>query len=260
MISKLYSLNPTFELVAVWTYRIIRSRYRQSVLGGLWAIIQPAAGVVIFSVIFVFFIPVDTGNIPYMLFSFAAMVPWTLFSSSIGDMADSLVGNMNLISKIYFPREVLPIAAMLARIVDFLIAGIVLAVLLYAYRMPIYGSGVLFLPLILCIQVLLGLGIGFLGAALNVFYRDVRHIIVLGLQIWFYATPIIYPVSTVPEELRPFYFINPMTGIISAYRTVLFDHAQPGGYLLYSAVIALVVFIGGLWFFKKVEFQFADVV
>ena len=260
MRARLQKLYPMFELVRVWTYRIIRARYRQSVLGGLWAIIQPVASVAIFSLIFVYFVPVNTGQTPYILFSYAAMMPWTLFSSSITDMIDSLVGNMNLIGKIYFPREILPVSAMLARVVDFFISGIILVSLMVFYKNPLYLDGILYFPLLLILQLVLALGIGFLGAALNVFYRDARPVFALGLQIWFYATPIIYSVSSVPKDFLPFYYINPMVGIITAYRSILFEHTLPGSYLGYSAVFAFVFLFLGYWFFKKVEFQFADVV
>lgn len=248
------------DLLLAWTSRTIRARYQQSILGSLWAIIQPAATVAIFSVIFTFFVPVNTGGLPYVVFSFTALVPWTLFATSITDMVDSLVLNMNLVSKIYFPREILPAAALLARLLDFAIAGVVLGLLILYFRLPLFVMGWIYLPLILVTQLALALGLGFVGAALNVFYRDVKHLFALGLQIWLYASPIIYPVSTVPESLRPLYFLNPMAGIIEAYRSVLLYGSIPGPYLWISVVFALAILVFGYWFFKKVEFQFADVV
>lgn len=260
MITKIKQLLSANELVWAWTYRIIRGRYQQSILGGLWAIIQPAATATIFSLIFTWFIPVDTGGIPYVVFSFTAMVPWTLFSASVIDMVEALVGNLNLVSKIYFPREILPLSSVLARLVDFLIAfGIVVGMIFY-FRLPILPVGWLLLPVVLLIQLALALGIGLTGAALNVFYRDVRHIFALGLQLWFYASPIIYPLSAVPEQFRLFYLLNPMAGVIDAYRAILLHHTLPGPTLLISATIACVTLFGGYWFFKRVEFQFADVV
>ena len=248
------------DLLLSWTYRIIKGRYQQSILGGLWAIIVPVASTVIFSIIFTYFVPVDTGKIPYLVFSYTAMVPWTLFTSSITDMVDSLVGNMNLVSKIYFPREILPIASLLARLVDFLIAFCVLAILMIYYRLPANPFGWLFLPLVLLIQISLALGLGFIGSALNVFYRDVRHIFILGLQIWFYASPIIYPVSVVPTALRIFYFLNPMAGVIETYRAILLNQQLPNIYIILSAFVAILFLFIGYGLFKKVEFQFADVI
>jgi lipopolysaccharide transport system permease protein len=248
------------ELVISWTTRTIRGRYQQSILGGLWAIIQPAASAVIFSIIFTFFIPVNTGGIPYIIFSYVAMVPWTLFSASITDMVDSLVGNMNLVTKIYFPREVLPLSSLLARVFDFLIAFGVIVLLIIYYRVQITLLGWLYIPVILLIQLALAFGIGLFGASLNVFYRDMRHIFTLGMQIWFYASPILYPITSIPERFRSLYYLNPMAGIIEAYRAVILYHELPGPYLLVSAGMAIFFLVTGYWFFKRVEFQFADVV
>ncbi len=258
MTTHIRSLIRTRELIWAWTNRTIRARYQQSVLGALWAIIQPAAAVAIFSIIFTIFIPIDTGGLPYIVFSYAAMVPWTLFATSITDMVDSLTINMNLVSKIYFPREVLPLAALLARLLDFAIAVVLLVFMILFFKLPIFLLGWLFLPLILAIQLALALGLGLAGAALNVFYRDIKHLFVLGLQLWFYATPIIYPVSTVPEKLRPIYFLNPMAGTIEAYRAVLLYGRLPESYLLISALSAAIVMLIGYWFFKRVEPRFAD--
>jgi lipopolysaccharide transport system permease protein len=248
------------DLLYTWAYRIIRARYQQSVLGGLWAIIVPVATTLIFSVIFTFFIPINTGNVPYMVFSYTAMVPWTLFSSSITDMVDSLTGNMNLVSKIYFPREILPISTMLARLVDAFIAYGILALMMLYYKMTVSLAGFLLLPLILLIQIALSLGIGFIGGALNVFYRDIRHLFVLGLQLWFYASPIIYPVTSVPEKLKPLYYLNPMAGVLEAYRAILLYHTLPGPNIYYSAGVSVLALVIGYWVFKRLEFQFADII
>lgn len=243
-----------------WTGRNIRARYQQSALGWLWAIFQPAAQVAIFAIIFTLVVPVDTGDIPYPVFSYVAIVPWTLLSASLADMTQTIVVNMGLVTKIYFPREILPIAAMLARLMDFGVAAGLLIVLLLLYRVPIFLPGLLFLPLILLIQILLILGLGFAGAAANVFFRDVQSLLTLGLQLWFYASPIIYPVSMVPERLRVLYFLNPMAGILESYRDVLLNRQIPGTYLLSSAIISLAIFLLGTWFFKRIEFRFADIV
>lgn len=250
------------ELLWAWIQRTLRARYQQSLLGGLWAVIQPAAAAAIFTIIFTRFIPVDTGTVPYIVFSYSAMVPWVLFSTSIVDMTESLVSNFGLVTKIYFPREILPMAAMFARLFDAVIASFVLAILLVIYRDRLNQvlSSLLWLPLVLAIQLILMLGIGFLGAALNVFFRDIRHIVALSMQLWFYATPIIYPSTTVPESLRPFYFLNPMAGIIESYRAIILYGAPPSPYLWISLVVSLICFLIGYWFFKRMEFQFADVV
>jgi lipopolysaccharide transport system permease protein len=247
------------DLLFAWTKRIIRARYQQSVLGSLWALLQPAANVLIFTLLFTKVIPLQT-NQPYVLLSFVAMVPWTFFTASLTDMVNSLVENMNLVTKIYFPREIFPLAALLARSVDFLLAGLMLIPLMFYYRAPLFPTGLLFLPLIILVQAALGLGLGFIGAALNVFYRDIKHLVGLALQLWFYLSPIVYPIDRIPEAYRNLYFLNPMAGIIQAYRDVLLNTRLPGSSLLISAVISAVILVFGYWFFKRVEFQFADVV
>jgi len=248
------------DLLREWTSRNIRARYQQSVLGWFWAIIQPTAQVAIYTLVFTVVVRIDTGNIPYVIFSYVAMVPWTLLSTSLTDMSNSLVDNMTLVNKIYFPREVLPIAALLARLMDFGVAAILIVVLMVIYKVHVFPVGLLFVPVILAVQLILMLGIGLATAAANVFVRDIRSLIVLGLQLWFYASPIIYPVTSVPVYLRPYYYLNPMTGIIEAYRDVLLHSQLPGSYFIPSVIISIIVYLGGYWFFKLVEFQFADIV
>jgi lipopolysaccharide transport system permease protein len=260
MTSNVRQLLSARELVLSWTSRTIKARYQQSTLGWLWAVIQPAASVAIFTVIFTLFVPVDTGGTPYIVFSYVAMVPWTFFASTLADMTDSLVQNMGLVTKIYFPREALPIAAMLARLLDFGVAAGLLVILMVYFRLPFYLIPGLFLPAILAIELALVVGLGLAAGAINVFFRDVQPLVRLIIQLWFYACPIIYPTTLVPERLRPFYYLNPMTGVLQAYREVLLDGEVPGTYLLLSALIALLVFLAGYWLFKRVEYQFADLV
>jgi lipopolysaccharide transport system permease protein len=248
------------DLLTAWTMRIIRARYQQSILGGLWAVMQPAAMVVIFTTVFSYFIRVDTSGVPYVVFSYTALVPWLLFSASLSDMVESIVGNMNLVAKIYFPREIVVIAAMLARLLDFLIAFSVLIILMLFYRIPIFTASWLLLPGVILVQLALTLGLGLIGAGLNVFYRDIRHLVTLGLQLWLYATPIIYPVSMVPERFRSLYFLNPMAGAIEAYRAILIHQSYPDSTLGLSAVSAVIILVIGYWFFKRVEYKFADVI
>lgn len=260
MLTQVSELYRTRDLLWAWTGRNIRARYQQSLLGWFWAIMQPAAQVLIFSVVFTLFVPIDTGAIPYPVFSYVAVVPWTLLAASLPDMTDSLVANMGLITKIYFPREILPIAAMLARLLDFVVAFALLVVLMIIFRVPVYLAGWVFLPFMLLIQLMLMIGLGLACAALNIFFRDVRSLLALGLQLWFYASPIIYPVSMVPEQLRPIYFLNPMAGLLEGYRDVLLYQRLPGAYLIPSVVVTLVIFLVGVWLFKRVEFKFADIV
>lgn len=260
MLAQAKQLFKIRDLVWAWTVRTLRGRYQQSALGWLWAIVQPVATVAIFAIVFTRIVPVDTGGVPYILFSYSAVVPWTLLTTSVTDMAMSLVQNMNLVGKIYFPREALPIATLLARLADFAISFVLLIILVIVYRIPVSVTGLLFLPLIFLIQLALILGLGIGSAALNVFYRDVDPLLKLVLQVWFYASPILYPVSLVPEQWRWLYYLNPMSGILAAYRDVLIYNQLPGDYLLPAAIISFVIFIVGYWFFKRVEFQFADII
>jgi lipopolysaccharide transport system permease protein len=260
MLGTLSELVETKDLIWSWTGRTIRARYQQSVLGGLWMIVQPVANVAVFTIIFTVFVPIDTGDIPYIVFSYVAMIPWMFFANSLTDMTISIVANMHLVTKIYFPREILPISAVLARLADFAIAAALLVLLIVIFRLPLYPPGLLLLPVILAIQLAQIVGLGLILAAANVFYRDIQPLLTLGIQLWFYASPIIYPLSLVPEELQPYYLLNPMAGILEAYRAVLLYETLPGPSLVYAGLVSLVVFLAGLWFFKRVEFQFADIV
>lgn len=248
------------DVLTAWTTRLISARYQQSLLGVLWAVAQPAAQVAIFTIIFTRFVPVQTDGVPYQVFSFVAMVPWTFFAASLTDMVTSLTYNLALVTKIYFPREILPLSAMLARLLDFVIAFGLLGVLLAYYQVPLFPAGWLYVPLILVVQLMLMIGVGLVAAALNVFFRDVKHLVDLSLRLLLYASPVIYPVTKVPENLQAFYFLNPMAGVITAYRDVLLYQRFPGVYLLQAAVISALLMAGGYWFFKRVEFTFADVI
>ena len=248
------------DLLYAWTSRSLRARYQQSILGWLWAIIQPLASVTILSVIFTRFVPIDTGGLAYPIFSFVAVAPWAFFSSSLQDMTGSLVGNISLVTKVYFPREILPVSAMLARLLDFAISALCMVILIIIYQTPIFLPGLAFIPIILGIQIILILGFGLISAAANVFIRDVQPLLTLIIQLWFYACPIIYPISMVPEKYRFFYFLNPMTGIIESYRSILLYQKFPESYLLISGIEAIIILAFGYWFFKSLEFQFVDII
>ena len=260
MLTNIRELFKAKDLIWAWTGRTVRGRYQQSILGWFWAVVQPAASVAIFALIFTRFIPVDTGGTPYVIFSYVAMAPWIFLSSSLSDMTNSLVQNMSLVTKIYFPREVLPIATMLARLLDFGVASGLLIILMLYYQVTVSVESLLFLPAIIFSQLMLIMGLGLMAAALNVFTRDIDPLMKLGLQLWFYASPIIYPVSMVPSNLLRFYYLNPMAGILQSYRDVLLFGKIPGEYLLQASLMSLLLLILGYWLFKRVEFQFADIV
>ena len=208
------------DLLWMWAQREIQIRYKQSILGTAWAIIQPLVLMIMFSIIFANFLKVESDGLPYPLFSYAAVLPWTLLATSINFGIPSLVGNMNLVTKIYFPREILPLGSIIAALIDFLIAGIVFVGMMIWYHIPISWN-ILWLPVILMIELALILGVTLPASALNVFYRDIRFVIPLGLQLWMYASPVIYPISMVPEKFQGIYGLNPMVGILDSYRRVL---------------------------------------
>lgn len=248
------------ELLWAWTMRGIRARYKQTLLGGLWAIIQPLALMIVFAVVFSFLFKVPSDGMPYPVFSYVALLPWTFFASSVNAAAPSLVEQAALVSKIYFPREILPFGAIGVAFLDFLLASLVFVGLLIFYHIPI-GPNVLWVPYLVVIQVALTMGVGLLTSALNVFYRDVKHVIALGLQLWMYATPIIYPLSLVPAWLRPVYLLNPMAGIIDSYRRVVLLGTPPDGFALVLASVLSVGLLVVAWaVFKALEGIFADVI
>ena len=247
-------------LVLVWGLREIRIRYKQSFLGVTWAILQPLVLMIVFTLVFSRFARVPTDGVPYPIFSYTALLPWTLLNASISFGVPSLVTNLNLVVKTYFPREVLPIGAVSASFFDFMIASSIFIVMLLYYRIELTWA-VLWLPLVLLLQLILILGIVFIGSSLLVLYRDVRFIVPLGLQIWLYLTPVIYPVTIVPEQYLPFYMLNPMAGIITSYRQViLFGQSPAWSYLAISGIEAILLFIFGYLIFKKLEVSFADII
>jgi lipopolysaccharide transport system permease protein len=247
------------NLLREWVTRTLRARYEQSVLGWLWAVIQPVAQTAIFAVIFTRIVRVETDQ-PYVVFSYAATVPWAFLAASLTDMTSSLVENMNLVNKIYFPREVLPIAGMLARVMDLLVALLLFVGLAFIYDIPLVSPALLLFPFVLFVQILLVAGIGLACAAGNVFVRDVRSVLMLATQLWFYASPVIYPLEAVPASVRPYYMLNPMVGIIEGHRAILLRGEAPDDSLLVAGAMSVVIFAIGYAVFKKVEFKFADIV
>jgi len=256
----LHALYKHRDLLWMWILREIRIRYKQSIIGGLWAVLQPLSLMVIFTLIFSQLVKIPSDGAPYPIFAYSALLPWTFLSASIGFAVPSLVTNMNLVTKVYFPREILPIGSVAAALLDFAIGALIFVGLMLVYRVPLTWS-VLWIPLLLLVQTVLTLGVVLLMSALNVFYRDIRFVIPLLTQIWMYASPVIYPTSLVPATLLPLYMLNPMAGLLDSYRRVLL-HGQPPvpSYLGASAAIALVVFALGYAYFKRSEGAFADLI
>lgn len=260
MTANLSELVEARELLYTWTLRDFKVRYSQSVLGAAWAILQPLSLMLIFSVVFSLFLKVPTDGIPYPVFAYTALLPWTFFANSLSLAIPSLVTNMNLVGKIYFPREILPLSAILVSFIDFLIASSIFVLMLIYYRIPV-GPTILFVPLVLLIQIILTFGISLLASATMVFYRDVRFVIPLAIQIWMYLSPIIYPVAVVPERFRALYFLNPMAVLIDTYRRViLFNQMPDWPYLGLTTILSSLLIIITYQYFKRAEREFADLI
>lgn len=248
------------ELIYFFVWRDLKVRYRQTVIGIGWAVLQPLLTMVIFSAVFGTFAKIPSDGLPYPIFMFAALLPWNLFSSSLTRGGTSVVGNAGLISKIYFPRLILPLSGILSPIVDFAIAFVILGGMMVWYRvLPTWG--VLALPLFLSLALLTALAVGLWLSALNVRYRDVGHTIPFFIQAWMFASPIAYPVSLVPEKWRLLYSLNPMAGVIEGFRWALLGKDSPDfGVIAASAVMVFALLIPGIWYFKYTERTFADLI
>jgi lipopolysaccharide transport system permease protein len=256
---KLHELWEYRELLYFLTWRDIKVRYKQTALGASWAILQPFLTMVVFSIFFGRLAKMPADGLPYPIFSFAALVPWTFFAQGMGHAANSLVGSGNLIKKIYFPRLVVPIAGVLACLVDLGLALLVLLGMMLYYGI-IPTLHVLWLPLFLLLALMTALGVGLWLAALNVQYRDVRHLLPFLTQLWLFATPIAYPSSLLREPWRTLYGLNPMVGVVEGVRWALVGTAlHAGALILVSALISVVLLTSGALYFRRMERTFADV-
>ncbi len=248
------------ELVYFLAWRDIRVRYKQTALGAAWAVIQPVFTMIVFSIIFGSLAKIPSDGIPYPIFAYCALLPWQLFAYSLGQSSNSLVANQQLITKVYFPRLVIPISTILAGLLDFLIAFVVLIGMMIYYGMtPTAAAWTL--PLFLLLAVGTALGAGLWLSALNVQYRDVRYVIPFLTQFWLFASPIAYPSSLIPAPWRTLYGLNPMAGVVEGFRWALLGTGgPPAGFLLVSASAALGVLLSGLYYFRRMEKTFADMV
>ncbi len=248
------------ELFYFLTWRDIKLRYKQTELGIAWAILQPLLTMIIFSLFFGRLAKVPSDGIPYPVFAFTALVPWMFFANGLTQASNSLVGNSNLITKVYFPRIMIPISSVLSGAFDFALAFAVLLGMLAYYQMPV-TSAIFYLPLFLLQALVTALGAGLWFSALNVKYRDVRFVMPFLIQIWMFATPIAYPGSLIPGPWRVVYGLNPMVGVIEGFRCMLpGNQAQPGLTIAVSSAVALALLASGIHYFKRVEKTFADVV
>ena len=248
------------ELVYFLAWRDIKVRYKQTVLGASWAILQPVFAMVVFSLFFGRLGRIPSDGLPYPLWSFAGLVPWTFFAQGLTQAANRLVMSQDLLRKVYFPRLAIPVATVLSAAVDFVLAFLVLAAMILFYRIEPTLRVLWVIPLAaLAFATALGAGLWF--AALSVRYRDVRFVVPFLVQFWLFATPIAYPTSLLPERWHAVYALNPMTGVVEGFRWALLGaNTQPGSMVIVSTVAALLILVGGAYYFRSVERTFADLV
>lgn len=247
------------ELLYFLAWRDVKIRYKQTLLGAAWAIIQPLFAMLLFTLLFGRLARLPSDNVPYPLFAYAGLLPWTFFANAVTNSAQSLVGSANLITKIYFPRVIIPAAPVLAGLIDFAIAFVLLIPLFIYYRVNVTWH-LLLLPAFVLLVTLLALGVGMAVAALNVRYRDVRYALPFLVQLWLFASPVIYPASIVPAKWKWLLMLNPVSGIIEGFRASLFGLVFDWPLILISAAACLLIAIVSAYLFSRVEDSFADVV
>jgi lipopolysaccharide transport system permease protein len=248
------------ELLYFLVWRDVKVRYKQTALGATWAILQPFMTMLVFSIFFGRLAKIPSEGVPYPVFAFTALLPWQLFAYALSESSNSLVGSQNLITKVYFPRLVIPIAGVLAGLVDFAITFVVLLGLMWFFGI-VPTAAVALLPLFVLLAIVTALAVGLWLSALNVKYRDVRYTLPFLTQLWMFATPVAYPSSLVPERWRPLVGLNPMAGVVEGFRWALLGKADsPGPLLIVSIAAVVALLIGGLMYFRKTEATFADIV
>ena len=251
------------ELFYFLTWRDVKVRYKQTSLGAAWAVLQPLGNMILFTLLFGRLAKLPSDGIPYPLFAYAGLLPWTFFANAVGSSGNSLVGSSHLITKVYFPRMIIPASAILAGLVDLGISFVVMAALMVWYGVPISGS-ILMLPILVLLTAILALGVGMWLSALHVRYRDIRYLIPFLIQFWMFATPVIYPASLMPERYRMIYFLNPMSGLIEAYRVALLGGVNGAKFNLVTlgmaGGLAIVMLVYATYHFRRMEKTFADIV
>lgn len=246
-------------LLSQLVLREIKSRYKQSILGYAWVLLNPLLQLLVYSFVFSIIFKFPTNNIPYSIFLFIGLLPWIYLQSSLSTITLCLVDNADLLRKVYFPREVFIYSIIIAKTIDFFFASIVLVAFLFYYQIPISPNVIYIFP-ILILQIILMTGLGLILSTFNLFYRDIQYLVNLLLMLWMYLTPVVYPLSLVPDRLVFFYKLNPMVGIIEGYRSALFDYPFDIGTIGWSALVSIVIFTIGFLIFKKAERIFADIV
>jgi len=246
------------ELLYFFIWRDVKVRYKQTVIGVAWVVIQPLLTMGVFTLFFGRLAKLPSDGLPYPVFYFSALVPWTYFATALQNCTNVVVENQRVITKVYFPRLILPISPVLSGLVDFSIGFIVMLIVIFSYGIR-PGLHVVWLPAFLLLALLTALGVGLWTAALNALYRDVRYVVPFLMQFWMFASPVVYPSSLIPQRFRWLYGLNPMTGVIDGFRWALTGHAQPPGAQLAASVFAvLIILAGGLLFFNQMEGAIAD--
>jgi lipopolysaccharide transport system permease protein len=257
---KLRELWEYRELLYFFVWRDVKVRYKQTIFGGLWAVIRPLFTMVVFSIFFGRLAGVPSDGLPYPIFSFAALVPWQFFEQGVLQSSESLVGNARLVTRVYFPRLTIPIAAVLSGLVDFGVAFVILLILMafYGIAPPIQA---LTLPLFLLLACITAIGVGLLLAGLNAKFRDVRYTVTFLTQAWLFLTPVAYPSSLLDEPWRTIYALNPMVGVVEGFRWGLLGSGDaPSQLVLVSSIVAIALLVGGAFYFRRLERTFADIV
>jgi lipopolysaccharide transport system permease protein len=248
------------------TWRDLKVRYKQTALGVVWAVLQPFLRMVVFSLLFGGIAQLSSGGLPYPLFNFAGLLPWTLFAKALGDAGRSMITNRNMITKVYFPRMIIPLASVLGGLVDFAIAFLVLIGMMVYYDLKpgsgfefVWSWALLTLPFLLLLTLVTALGASLWLSAMNVIYRDVGYILPFLTELWFFLTPVVYSSSEIPEELQWLYSINPMTGVVEGFRWALLGtDTAPGPMIVVASIVSLIMLVTGLFYFRRMERSFAD--
>ena len=247
------------ELLLVLTARDVKVRYKQTVLGTAWAVLRPVAAMLIFSVVFGMLAKMPSDGVPYPVFVYAALLPWTFFANAVSTSGQSLVGSTHLVSKVYFPRLIIPLSSIGAGVVDLLVSTVILLLMMLWYGVG-WTANLIAAPLLLAMVVFTALGIGTLLSALTVAYRDFTHVTPFMVQIWMYITPVIFPISLVPAKWQPLLFLNPMTGMVEGFRAAFLGRPFDWAGIGISFGMAVLIFLIGVAYFEKVERRFADII
>lgn len=247
------------ELLQTFVVRDIKVRYKQTALGAAWAVIQPLFMMVVFTLFFGKLAKIPSEGIPYPIFSYAALLPWTLFAEGLSRSTNSMISNAGIMTKVYFPRLILPISGVVSPLVDFAIAFVILlGMMLYFGFYPTVN--IIWLPAFILLALATSLGVGLWLSALNVQYRDFQYTVPFLIQIWLFASPVVYPSSLLPEPYRMIYGLNPMAGVIEGFRWALLGTTPPSSLIVVSVVVVIAILISGAFYFRRMEKTFADVV